>query len=133
MSRLMPRLSTRPRARSHTTIRQRLERLHTVARTHAAMFGYMSVARAALSRLVQPKDGREGFDAALGVDTSEASVIHSQIPSEWIAEAIRYEPVNVGVLRHVFSSLPFRHEDYHLVDLGCGKGRTLMVGAEYPF
>lgn len=89
-----------------------------------------SRSRAALSRLVQPKYGREDFDATHGVDTSEASVTHSQIPSEWIAEAIRYEPVNVGV-RHVFSSLPFRHEDYHLVDLGCGKGRTLMVGAEH--
>ena len=97
------------------------------------MFGYVSVARAALSRLFQPKYGREDFDTIHGVDTSEASLTQSEIPPEWIHEAIRYEPVNVGVLRHVFSSLPFRHEDYHLVDLGCGKGRTLMVGAEYPF
>ena len=38
-----------------------------------------------------------------------------------------------GVLHHVFRSFPFRHEDYHLVDLGSGKGRTLPVGSEYPF
>jgi SAM-dependent methyltransferase len=55
------------------------------------------------------------------------------MPYDAMIEATRYEPANVDVLHHLFRSLPFRHEDYHLVDVGCGKGRTLMVGSEYPF
>ena len=97
------------------------------------MFGYVSALRAGLSRMVGPKYGQENFDAVHNVDTSEASLIQSEIPAECIAEAIRYEPVHSGVLHHLFRSVPFSHHDYHLVDLGCGKGRTLMVGAEYPF
>ena len=119
--------------RPRQTLPQRLKRAIEVAQTHASMFGYMSVLRAGLSRLLSPKYGYEGFDATHGVDTSEFSLIDSQLPGEWLVEAVRYEPAHVGVLHHIFRSLPFRHEDYHLVDLGCGKGRTLLIGAEYPF
>jgi SAM-dependent methyltransferase len=128
----MPALATQP-SRTLPTRRQQFARLVEIVRTHVAMFGYVSTLRAGVSRIVGPKYGRERFDALHDVDTSEASLIESGIPAEWIAEAIRYEPVHSGVLHHLFRSLPFRHEDFHLVDLGCGKGRTLMVGAEYPF
>jgi len=104
-----------------------------VLHTHAAMFGYASVLRAGLSRLLMPKYGDEDFDAVHGVDTSTLALIDSELPAESMAEAVRYEPANVGVLHHIFRSLPFRHQDYHLIDLGCGKGRTILVGSEYPF
>jgi hypothetical protein len=97
------------------------------------MFGYGSTIRAGLSRLLTPKYGAEDFDSVHGVDTASLSVIDSQVPPEWMAEAVRYEPANVGVLHHIFRSLPYHYQDYHLIDLGCGKGRTLMVGSEYPF
>ena len=112
---------------------QKAAGLIEILQTHAAMFGYMSALRAGLSRAIGPKYGHENFDNVHDVDTSEASLAQSGIPAESIAEAIRYEPVHSGVLHHLFRSLPFRHEECHLVDLGCGKGRTLMVGAEYPF
>jgi len=102
-------------------------------RTHVAMFGYVSAARATVSRFIAPQYDHEDFDAVHGVDTRPVSLVDSQIPEESMAEAVHYEPTNVAVLHHLFRSLPFRHEDYHLVDLGCGKGRTLLVGAEYPF
>jgi hypothetical protein len=97
------------------------------------MFGYVSLARASLSRLIAPNYVRDDFDATHDVDTKTFSLIDSQMPPAALAEATRYEPANVNVLHHLFGSVPFRHEDYHLVDVGCGKGRTLMVGAEYPF
>jgi SAM-dependent methyltransferase len=133
MSSPVPIATAQREPRAGRTALQKVRRGLEVYRTHVAMFGYVSALRAGLSRLVGPNYGREDFDAAYGVDTREASLIESQIPSQWVAEAIRYEPVNVGVLHHIFRSLPFRHEGYHLVDVGCGKGRTLMVGAEYPF
>jgi hypothetical protein len=104
-----------------------------VARTNVAMFGYVSTARAILARLIAPKYGRQRFDAIYGVDTRPWSLADSRLPAESIGEAVNYEPVHTGVLHHMFRALPFRHEDYHLVDLGSGKGRTLLVGAEYPF
>jgi SAM-dependent methyltransferase len=97
------------------------------------MFGYVSALRAGLSRIVVPKYNREDFDSAYGVDTKEVSLENAHMPAEWIADAVRYEPVNVEVLHHIFCSLSFPLDDYHLVDIGCGKGRTLVVGAEYPF
>lgn len=104
-----------------------------MARTNVAMFGYVSTARAVLARLIAPKYTQHLFDAVHGVDTRPWSLADSRLPSESVGEAVNYEPVHTGVLHHVFASLPFRHEDYHLVDLGSGKGRTLLVGAEYPF
>ena len=97
------------------------------------MFGYVSVLRAGLARLVDPKYTRDDFDRVHGVDTATLPLTDSGMPPDWMPEAVRYEPANVGVLRHLFDSLPFRHEEYQLVDVGCGKGRTLLVGAKYPF
>jgi SAM-dependent methyltransferase len=104
-----------------------------VARTNIAMFGYASTARAILARLIAPKYGQQSFDAVHGVDTQPWSLADARLPSESVDEAVNYEPAHTGVLHHMFRSLPFRHEEYHLVDLGSGKGRTLLVGAEYPF
>jgi hypothetical protein len=115
------------------TLSRRLHKLIDVGRTHVAMFGYLSAVRAALSKFIDPKYGEERFDTAHGVDTRPWTLADSQIPAKTMGEAIHYEPAHTGVLHHVFRSLPFRHEDYHLVDLGSGKGRTLLVGSEYPF
>ncbi len=104
-----------------------------MARTNIAMFGYVSTVRATLARLIAPKYTQRSFDTMHGVDTRPWKLADSRLPSESVGEAINYEPAHTGVLHHVFNSLPFRHEDYHLVDLGSGKGRTLLVGAEYPF
>ncbi len=121
---LQRRLSTiRSRARA---LPRRIRNLIDVGRTHVEMFGYVSAARAALAKLIDPKYGRERFDATHGVDTHPWTLADSQIPPETMGEAIHYEPAHTGVLHHVFRSLPFRHEDYHLVDLGSGKGRTLL-------
>ena len=125
--------TTQPYPVARKLLPRRVGRALEVARTHIAMFGYVSAARAALSRLIAPKYGHESFDSAHGVDTRPWSLADSQIPPATMGEAIHYEPAHTGVLHHVFRSLPFRHEDYHLVDLGSGKGRTLLVGSKYPF
>jgi SAM-dependent methyltransferase len=97
------------------------------------MFGYPSLLRAGMARLIAPNYVRDDFDDRHGVDTRTFSLVDADMPEEALAEATRYEPANVQVLHHLFRSLPFRYPDFHLVDVGCGKGRTLMVAAEYPF
>jgi SAM-dependent methyltransferase len=111
----------------------KLRRGLQVARTNIAMFGYVSTARAVLARLIAPKYGQQSFDATHDVDTRPWSLADARLPSGSVGEAVNYEPAHTGVLHHMFRSLPFNYEEYHLVDLGSGKGRTLLVGAEYPF
>ncbi len=45
-----------------------------------------------------------------------------------------YLPVRPAVARQVIDCLPIQnYEEYRFVDLGSGKGRMLLVAAEYPF
>jgi SAM-dependent methyltransferase len=38
-----------------------------------------------------------------------------------------------SALREAISRLPIAHEAFTFVDIGCGKGRALMVGSAFPF
>jgi predicted RNA methylase len=44
-----------------------------------------------------------------------------------------YKAVPVPIIRGLIENLPLRYEDYTFIDLGSGKGRALLVAAEYPF
>ena len=45
-----------------------------------------------------------------------------------------YLPVRPAVARQAIARLPIQnHADYAFVDLGSGKGRMLLVAADYPF
>lgn len=75
------------------------------------------------------------FDVLHGVDTfSEAALGELTIESENKQKGRRYEPSQVmplrRLLRTIQSMLP---EDRVLVDIGCGKGRVLMVASEFGF
>ncbi len=58
---------------------------------------------------------------ALGVSSLSAAYITA------------YVGVPPSTLRAFLSELPVRYEDYSFVDIGCGKGRALLVAAEFPF
>ncbi|PJN39595.1 SAM-dependent methyltransferase [Streptomyces sp. CB02959] len=85
-------------------------------------------------------DDVEGFDAALGVETSgpvepweireadDATLVHNS----------RYSPTPVRTIRQAISAAgrgnaAFRLADVSFVDFGSGKGRVLLVAAEFPF
>jgi SAM-dependent methyltransferase len=38
-----------------------------------------------------------------------------------------------STLQPALAALPVKHEDFTFVDIGCGKGRALMVAAQFPF
>jgi SAM-dependent methyltransferase len=48
-------------------------------------------------------------------------------------QAILYLPSPARVTRWMLDNVGIDHREFSFVDLGCGKGRVLLVAAEYPF
>jgi SAM-dependent methyltransferase len=44
-----------------------------------------------------------------------------------------YQPTDPAMFREMMAALPIQFEQFSLVDLGSGKGRTLLLASEYPF
>jgi SAM-dependent methyltransferase len=48
-------------------------------------------------------------------------------------EVLGYEAVPAQALRDILNTLPLDGNRFTFVDLGCGKGRPLLVASEFPF
>jgi SAM-dependent methyltransferase len=44
-----------------------------------------------------------------------------------------YQPTDPAMFREMMAVLPIRFDQFTFVDLGSGKGRTLLLASEYPF
>ncbi|MFD5558625.1 class I SAM-dependent methyltransferase [Streptomyces sp. NPDC127068] len=80
-------------------------------------------------------DDTEGFDALFGVETSrpvEPWEIREADDSTLVNNS-RYSPTPVQTIRQVISAANVRYESMSFVDFGSGKGRVLLVAADYPF
>ena len=44
-----------------------------------------------------------------------------------------YQPTDPAMFREMMAALPIQFDQFTFVDLGSGKGRTLLLAAEYPF
>ena len=44
-----------------------------------------------------------------------------------------YQPTDEVAFREMIGELPIRHDQFTFIDLGSGKGRTLLMAAEYGF
>lgn len=60
------------------------------------------------------------FDRRLGVDTRGYA-------------DLRYEPTPADVFHEMIAKIPFDPRDFVFVDFGSGKGKVLMLAAQYPF
>jgi SAM-dependent methyltransferase len=76
-------------------------------------------------------DRRHGVTTAGAVEKSQAGVTDEVA----LADAIRYVPIAEKVMRHVLTHAEriARPEEFAFVDLGCGKGRGLVMASWYPF
>jgi len=103
-------------------------------KANAKVFGLWSTFREAVSYLVAPNTRSDGFDQAHGVDTASSVYAH-EIGFRGTAGlfASHYHPAPARVIVHALSELPIRHEDYVFVDFGSGKGRALLVAANFGF
>jgi predicted RNA methylase len=44
-----------------------------------------------------------------------------------------YQPTEPSLFREMMANLPIEFDQFTFVDLGSGKGRTLLMASEYPF
>jgi hypothetical protein len=44
-----------------------------------------------------------------------------------------YQPTEPALFREMMASLPIAFDEFTFVDIGSGKGRTLLMASEYPF
>ena len=44
-----------------------------------------------------------------------------------------YQPTDPAAFREMMAALPIQFDQFSFVDLGSGKGRTLLLASEYPF
>ena len=112
-----------------------LQRKLFVTLNNYRMFGLWQTAKDALVYLLDRRP--DDFDEKYGVQTVEnVEPWEAQIKDDAVlANAIRYVPTLERVLRHILSSV-LEGEDPHefsFVDLGCGRGRALMIASQFPF
>jgi SAM-dependent methyltransferase len=85
-----------------------------------------------ISRKLYPGWERKNpFDRQFGVDTS-GFVPVEQINAELATKINPYGASQASIIRKGIESLGYIN-DYTFIDLGCGKGRAMLVGGEFPF
>jgi SAM-dependent methyltransferase len=96
---------------------------------------FRGLADVALLLLTYRPDRDRSFDARYGTDTG-GSVGTSDlgIADDAVREqAILYLPSPERVTQWMLNTLRLDYRTYSFVDLGCGKGRVLLVASTYPF
>jgi len=74
-------------------------------------------------------DYRYGVETRAWYDLDDAAVV-----GEHRANAVKYQPTRVAALRDLFAALrPHMRAADVFLDLGCGKGRTLLLAAQAGF
>ena len=74
------------------------------------------------------------YDVAHGVDTwqrVEPPRLESESASKIMAE--RYGPAPAKTVYAILEQLPIDYREYTFLDLGAGKGKTMLLASEYPF
>jgi SAM-dependent methyltransferase len=74
------------------------------------------------------------FDLLHGTDTEEAIKVYKldAVSGSYI-HSHGYQASHSNRVADILASLPMRREQYNFVDVGCGKGRALIVAAEIGF
>lgn len=72
------------------------------------------------------------FDFEHNVDTTWATVSLLTRIREWLSGG-QYQPSEPALFREIIESLPVPPDDFTFIDLGSGKGRTLLMASSYAF
>ncbi len=110
-------------------------KLQRVRHSIASRGLFRTVADVATLLLAYHPERDHSFDRAFGTDTA-GSVPTSRLgidDPEMRASAILYLPSPPRVTRWMLNHIGVRYRDFAFVDLGCGKGRVILVASEYPF
>jgi SAM-dependent methyltransferase len=72
-------------------------------------------------------------DRQYGIDTSGIVPVHKIVANQTLrSQIIPYAASQPGIIRPALSALG-KIEEYDFTDLGCGKGRAMVVAGEFPF
>ncbi len=85
-----------------------------------------------LQRRQDDRDDRE-FDARYGVDSALAFVNPADVQGDNFDGQYFYLATTVAKFRRMLARLKVKHEDFTFIDLGSGKGRTVLLAGERPF
>lgn len=110
--------------------------LATIGRCLVWPFMYLSwriVERTPIER--QRLKAGEDFDKNHNVESvrTRGSEWAADIESENWAEGTGYEATPAGLVRRSIEMLGINHEEFTFLDIGSGKGRVMLVAAEFPF
>jgi hypothetical protein len=111
------------------------ETLH--ARGVAGAVRFYAASSLALLRDLTPARRRSrygdiDYDFEHGVDTTWATVGLRTRFRELLSGG-RYQPSEPCLFHQIVHALPFPPEGFTFIDLGSGKGRTLLMASDYPF
>lgn len=113
----------------------RIDKLRLI-RTSVSALGVTETVKALLVHLFTYDPARDNsFDKRYGTDTARI-VSHDDLDiSDEKARraAVFYVSCPARFERHVLGALEIDYEDFDFVDIGCGKGRVLLLASEYPF
>lgn len=77
---------------------------------------------------------QDAFDRQRGIYTNRNEAVwQAGISRAARGSARKYAPVEPEVLNHVLAMLEFDPVDSTFLDLGCGKGRALVIAAEFAY
>ena len=113
-------------------LEERLHVLHNNYRMHGLQQTLRDVLGAWLGRpLTDHFDRKYGVETAHGVPTDNAGIADQGLR----ANAVRYSAIAEPVMRHFLREVTpdIGVADYTFIDLGCGKGRALIMASELPF
>ena len=77
-------------------------------------------------RLRHPFDLRHGTDTSGFINNMVLNTPHGVVKTVYLA-------ISPSTLKAALADLPVRCEDFTFLDIGCGKGRAILVAADFPF
>lgn len=121
-----------PRFPYRTWLRQCVRTNGSWATLRRLCFGALEIARDSLPSRRRLRYGDIDFDCDHRVDTTWANIrLGTRVRELLIGRA--YQPTDPFIFREMMERLPADPGSLTFVDLGSGKGRALLLAAEYPF
>ena len=76
----------------------------------------------------------EAWDLIHGVDTcGKIPLSGLDFDSKNKTAGLEYQSHHPALTRSALMELPVQYDDYSFIDIGCGKGRVLLIASEFPF
>lgn len=107
-------------------------RRHPVATTRAVVKRLLLIPSLGMPDFSKSADEEDDFDARYGVDTAQVvQVVITNSPNRVHGE--RYQTVPEEIIRWFIDNSGVDPATTIFIDIGCGKGRALIVAAQYAF